>query len=98
MEQGEKIELKDRSLIGGEAVRSFKNYSQSFLSVQKRQQNQHSIDKLSHSPTSTKVIDVFGEEGEPICDYLRCNHRFSVHGLGTTVCQCRHPRNTAIGV
>jgi len=30
----------------------------------------------------TNVIDVFGRETEPICDYLRCRHKFSEHGLG----------------
>jgi hypothetical protein len=25
----------------------------------------------------TNVIDVFGKETEPICDYLRCHHKFS---------------------
>jgi hypothetical protein len=28
----------------------------------------------------TNVIDVFGKEAEPICDYLRCHHKFSEHG------------------
>jgi hypothetical protein len=46
----------------------------------------------------TKVINVFGEKGEPICDYRRCNHKFSIHGLGTPVCRCRHPQNTGAGV
>ncbi len=92
------MELYDRSLIAGKAVHSFNNYSQSFVVEEKRQWNQQSVDKLSHSPTTTKVIDVFGEEGELICDYLRCNHKFSVHGLGTSVCQCRHPHNTRVGV
>jgi hypothetical protein len=42
----------------------------------------------------TNVIDVFGKETEPICDYLRCHHKFSEHGL-IRKCQCKHPRNTA---
>src|SRR5215469_5016789 len=29
----------------------------------------------------TNVIDVFGKETEPICDYLRCHHKFSEHGI-----------------
>jgi hypothetical protein len=43
----------------------------------------------------TNVIDVFGKETEPICDYLRCHHKFSEHGLRK--CQCKHPRNSAAG-
>jgi len=42
----------------------------------------------------TNVIDVFGKETEPICDYLRCHHKFSEHGRK---CQCKHPRNSAAG-
>jgi hypothetical protein len=29
----------------------------------------------------TNVIDVFGKETEPICDYLRCHRWFSDGGL-----------------
>jgi hypothetical protein len=43
----------------------------------------------------TNVIDVFGKETEPICDYLRCHHKFSEHGL--RICQCKHPHNSAAG-
>ena len=46
---------------------------------------------------STNVIDVFGKETEPICDYLRCHHKFSEHGLRISKCQCKHPRNSAAG-
>jgi hypothetical protein len=45
----------------------------------------------------TNVIDVFGKQTEPICDYLRCHHKFSEHGLRVSKCQCRHPRNSAAG-
>jgi hypothetical protein len=45
----------------------------------------------------TNVIDVFGKETEPICDYLRCHHKFSEHGLRISKCQCKHPRNSAAG-
>jgi hypothetical protein len=44
----------------------------------------------------TNVIDVFGKETEPICDYLRCRHKFSEHGL-ISKCQCKHPHNSAAG-
>lgn len=47
-----------------------------------------------------KVVDVFGEEKEPICNYLRCRHRFSLHGLKAhkKICTCKHPQNSIIGV
>jgi hypothetical protein len=45
----------------------------------------------------TNVVDVFGKETEPICDYLRCHHKFSEHGLRISKCQCKHPRNSAAG-
>jgi hypothetical protein len=96
MEQAEKFELYDKPLIFGTSVTSFKNYSQSIVAEEKRlHKQQESLEKLS--PTTTKAIDVFGEMAEPICDYLRCHHKLSVHGLGTRVCQCRHPRNITIG-
>jgi hypothetical protein len=44
----------------------------------------------------TNVIDVFGKQTEPICDYLRCHHKFSEHGL-ICKCHCKHPSNSAAG-
>lgn len=85
MEQEEMIESYYRSLAC-KGVSTFRD-----LVVQEKRQTES-------FPTITKVIDVFGEEGEPICDYRRCNHKFSVHGLGTPVCRCRHPHNTGAGV
>ena len=46
----------------------------------------------------TKVIDVYGQQTEPICSYRRCHHKFSVHGYGNHICKCRHPLNYATGV
>ena len=46
----------------------------------------------------TKVIDVYGQQTEPICSYRRCHHKFSVHGYGSHNCKCRHPLNYATGV
>jgi len=45
----------------------------------------------------TIVIDVFGKQTEPFCDYLRCHHKFSEHGIRIRKCQCKHPRNSAAG-
>jgi hypothetical protein len=45
-----------------------------------------------------KVIDVYGQQIEPICSYRTCHHKFSVHGHSTHICKCRHPLNYATGV
>jgi hypothetical protein len=57
-------------------------------SSQQQQQRKH----------QTKVIDVYGQQTEPICSYRRCHHKFSVHGYGNHTCKCRHPLNYATGV
>jgi hypothetical protein len=31
----------------------------------------------------TKVIDVFGQQTEPICNYHTYHHKFSLHSIGT---------------
>ena len=59
-------------------------------------QHEYMLDKQDQY-LRTNVIDVFGKETEPICDYLRCRHKFSEHGLGISKCQCKHPRNSAAG-
>ena len=53
--------------------------------------------KLS-SNQQRKVLDVYGQETEPICSYRTCHHEFSAHGHGTHKCKCRHPLNYATGV
>jgi hypothetical protein len=59
-------------------------------------EHEHVLDEQSEY-LRTNVIDVFGKETEPICDYLRCRHKFSEHGLRISKCQCKHPRNSAAG-
>jgi hypothetical protein len=59
-----------------------------------------------YSPPATRVIeqpltgqtamDVYGQLIEPICNYRRCNHRFSEHG--NHKCKCHHALNYATGV
>jgi hypothetical protein len=51
-----------------------------------------------HQQQQTKVIDVCGQQIEPICNYRTCHHIFSVHGHKTHICKCRHPINYTIGV
>jgi len=86
MEQIERIDLPNRPLP---LVQTFRNYSQA---EEKRPSKQ-----LFHKVGPT-VINVYGEVAEPICDYLRCHHRLSVHGLRTSKCKCRHPQNITVGV
>ena len=89
MEQIERIDLYNKPLP---FVQPFRNFLQSIVAEDKRPRKQL-LQKLS--PT---VIDVYGEAAEPICDYLRCHHRLSLHGLGTSECKCRHPQNLVVGV
>jgi hypothetical protein len=50
------------------------------------------------------MINVFGEEEpDPICNYLNCNHAFSLHKdrnnhCKVAACNCRHPQNSVIGL
>ena len=54
-------------------------HNQLWLKRKDYRRQQESPEKLS--PTTTKVIDVFGEMAEPICDYLRCHHKFQYTAL-----------------
>ncbi len=51
--------------------------------------------------TTKQVVNVFGqEESDPICDFLNCYRRFSLHGRRShqVNCVCHHPTNAALGV
>jgi hypothetical protein len=51
------------------------------------------------SDQTNMIIDVFGQKIEPICNYYRCHHKFSLHGCRShTSCHCKHPVNSIIGV
>jgi hypothetical protein len=77
---------------------AFGNYSQSIL-VGIRQSHHHRLhQQQQQQQQQTKIIDVFGQKAEPICNYHTCHHKFSLHGLGTRVCKCNHPQNHTIGV
>ena len=84
VEQADKSELSTRSRI------------QSSDEGRNDKEQEYMLDKQSQY-LRTNVIDVFGKETEPICDYLRCHHKFSEHGLRISKCQCKHPRNSAAG-
>ena len=52
-----------------------------------------------YSNKANIIIDVFGQKVEPICNYYRCHHKFSLHGCKShTSCHCKHPVNSIIGV
>ena len=76
----------------------FKSYPQPVTAIMAQTEEQ-----LRHQPTQqqqqlTRVVDVFGRETEPICSYHTCHHKFSLHGLGARVCNCKHPQNYTIGI
>jgi hypothetical protein len=84
------VEQTDKSEL------SARNRIQSSDGKENDEQQEYIIDKQDQYLT-TNIIDVFGKESEPICDYLRCHHKFSEHGLRVSKCQCKHPRNSAAG-
>ena len=92
-EQAEKIESYTNGFLNNSSVPPFlKKYSQSSV-----EEKRELLYPLIYHPRTT-VIDVFGEEAEPICNYLRCHHKFSVHGLGRRICQCKHAQNITVGL
>jgi hypothetical protein len=44
------------------------------------------------------IVNVYGQKSEPICTYHRCHHKFSLHGLGSRKCKCKHPMNNTLGL
>ena len=49
------------------------------------------------SDQANKIINVFGQKVEPICNYYRCHHKFSLHGCRShTCCHCKHRVNSII--
>jgi hypothetical protein len=59
---------------------------------------QQLISKQQQQQQQTKVIDVYGQQTEPICNYHTCNHKFSLHGFSTRICKCNHPQNDTTGL
>src|SRR5215208_2952859 len=63
-----------------------------------------SLSNTESGPSDKKIdeqkkwgtVDVFGEDAEPICTYYRCNHKFSIHGLGSRGCKCKSPTNKTL--
>ena len=59
--------------------------------------NQHQIDE--NISNIVQMINVFGEQIEPVCNYYRCHHKFSDHGYKShSSCKCKHPQNSIVGI
>lgn len=72
-------------------------------SVSQLQQEDEMETIEKHNLSRRTMINVFGEEEpDPICNYLSCNHAFSLHTNRNNhckgACSCRHPRNSVIGL
>jgi hypothetical protein len=91
MEQDEKFELLYRQFKSGKPAPS------SYLVLQEKGKQEQSLEKTVQYPMTARAINVFGIKSEPICDYLRCHHEFSLHGNRSSKCKCKHPQNAAIG-
>ena len=70
------------------------------ISYQLRSDTLRDTDRLGYRNHSEElaVVDVFGKVSEPICNYLRCHHKFSIHGEESHICKCNHPQNRVVGV
>jgi hypothetical protein len=98
VEQINKTDFFSRQLVREIAKSNPSSYSPSMIINQAREkQEQHMPEQTDHYPLMAKPVDVFGKEVEPICDYLRCHHKFSLHRLTDGKCRCKHPQNAAIG-
>lgn len=56
-----------------------------------------------YKPKRLVFTNILGEkEEEPVCDYLNCYHKFSLHGhrshQAELNCICNHPTNAALGI
>jgi len=59
--------------------------------------NQHQVDE--NISNIVQMINVFGEQIEPVCNYYRCHHKFSEHGYKShSSCKCKHPQNSIVGI
>ena len=43
-----------------------------------------------------KIMNVLGQQDEPICTYYTWHHKPSVHA--TRICRCKHPMNKILGI
>ena len=76
----------------------FKIYPQPVTATMAQIEEQSRCQPARQQQQLTMVVDVFGQEIEPICSYHTCHHKFSLHGLSACVCKCNHPQNFTIGI
>jgi hypothetical protein len=88
-----KKEKTERDLV--EPLVMSKKYSQPAIIEQSHLQR---LISRNQQQEQTKIIYVYGQQTEPICNYHTCHHKFSLHGYSIHVCKCRHPLNYATGV
>jgi hypothetical protein len=90
--------LRDTRIPGYKECRSCGNRTKSTCMKCGYCYNCHSVSLAEHSPPQQqiKVLDVYGQDAEPICSYRTCRHKFSLHN--TRRCRCRHALNYATGV
>jgi hypothetical protein len=75
----------------------FKNYPQPVTATMAQIEEQSRRPPARQQQQLTMIVDVFGRETEPICNYHTCHNKFSLHG-STRVCKCSHPQNYTIGI
>ena len=96
---GNRILPSEKQLIASDMVNSDKRLT----GVSRLRQERTEIVEQQH-PHMRPMINVFGEEEpDPICNYLNCNHAFSLHKdrnsrCKSAACNCRHPQNSVIGL
>ena len=57
----------------------------------------HLLQLITEQQEQTKIIDVYGQQTEPICNHHTCHHMFSLYGLGNRLCRFNHPQNHTTG-
>jgi hypothetical protein len=92
MEQVEKFELLYRSFKGGKVPSPTSDPG-----AREKGRQERPPEITDNFLSTARAVNVFGIRSEPICDYQRCHHEFSLHGNRSSKCKCKHPRNAAIG-
>jgi hypothetical protein len=87
-EQVEEIELRD-------------NRKDFYLSLSEKQTRTLQKDGENESSAEKEgkkwgTLNALGNPAEPICNYYRCHHEFSLHG--SRRCKCKHPTNKVLGI
>jgi hypothetical protein len=97
-EELEKKKIQSKPLITEMKYSYSSTSSSSTKTMMMTTQSGESVLMQQQQSEPAKVIDVFGQESEPICNYYRCHHKFSFHRLNSHTCHCKHPTNSTTGV